>query len=321
MIFALLQDFAEVLDTMPREPPRRRLLALLDEALRRDVHLIDRHPTTLFQCLWNSCWWYDCPAAAQHYTKPDEGWPPSGPPWESADPRLFKILEGGRADKEQATPEFCWLRSLRPPPDPLGGPRSAVFIGHQSGVLGVAIAPDGQTIYSVSYDYTVRVWDDSKERVRWDIDEVRTSLTLAPDGTQLATAAGIVDVRDGNWVCRFLDRARGMHVVGTAFAPDGRTVAVAGGENYVVQVYDAKTGAERMRLRHPHWSYAVAFSPDGVWLATGGAHGSVRLWDARTGEPGLKLEAHSASQRVRRADGTIAVGPDPPDDAPDDPDD
>ena len=42
-------------------------LALLDEAIRRDVHFLDRHPTALFQCMWNTCWWYDCPEAAGHY--------------------------------------------------------------------------------------------------------------------------------------------------------------------------------------------------------------------------------------------------------------
>ena len=49
-------------------------LKLLDEALRRDIHFIDRHaseyPQGLFQCLWNICWWYDCEEAAAHYVEP-----------------------------------------------------------------------------------------------------------------------------------------------------------------------------------------------------------------------------------------------------------
>ena len=66
MIFDLVHDFADALTAMPARHPRRRVLALLDEAVRRDVHFIDQHPTTLFQCLWNSCWWYDCPQAVRH---------------------------------------------------------------------------------------------------------------------------------------------------------------------------------------------------------------------------------------------------------------
>ena len=67
MIFDLVQVFAAVLDAMPSQHPRRRIFTLFDEAVRRDVHFIDRHPTTPFQCSWNSCWWYDCPEPAQHY--------------------------------------------------------------------------------------------------------------------------------------------------------------------------------------------------------------------------------------------------------------
>ena len=56
MIFDLVKDFAFVLNAMPESHPRRRILKLLDEAIRRDVHFIERHPTTLFQCTWNTCW-------------------------------------------------------------------------------------------------------------------------------------------------------------------------------------------------------------------------------------------------------------------------
>ena len=69
MIFNLASDFAAALAALPQDHPRRRLLSLLEEAVRRDVHFIDRHPTTLFQCMWNSCWWYDCPEAAAHYVE------------------------------------------------------------------------------------------------------------------------------------------------------------------------------------------------------------------------------------------------------------
>lgn len=55
MIFDLVKDFADVLEAMPAEHLRRRIWKLLDAAVRRDMHFIDRHPTTLFQCMWNSC--------------------------------------------------------------------------------------------------------------------------------------------------------------------------------------------------------------------------------------------------------------------------
>lgn len=42
MIFDLVRDFANALAAMPAEQPRRCILKLLDEAIRRDGHFIER---------------------------------------------------------------------------------------------------------------------------------------------------------------------------------------------------------------------------------------------------------------------------------------
>src|SRR4051794_41751870 len=104
MIFDVINDFADTLAALPREHPRYPPLNLLDEAVRRDVHFIDRHPTALFQCLWNSCWWYDCPEAARHYDSPEGGWPPEGPPWERPGAKLHALLESWRGAKRHSAP-------------------------------------------------------------------------------------------------------------------------------------------------------------------------------------------------------------------------
>ena len=51
VIFDLAQDFHDAVAAMPREHPKHRMLELLEEAIRRDIHFIDRHPTTLSQCM------------------------------------------------------------------------------------------------------------------------------------------------------------------------------------------------------------------------------------------------------------------------------
>jgi hypothetical protein len=56
MIFELAQDFCNAIAAMPREHPKHRMLELLEEAIHCDMHFIARHPTTLFQCIWNTCW-------------------------------------------------------------------------------------------------------------------------------------------------------------------------------------------------------------------------------------------------------------------------
>src|SRR5437764_2653401 len=120
MIFPLIQDFADTLDAMPSEHPRQRILTLLDEAIRRDVHFIARHPTTLFQCLWNSCWWYDSPEAeGRYHAAPDERGEKQTPRQHAQD-RLHEWMQQWRQDRERAA-AAVWVRALCPPSVPLGG--------------------------------------------------------------------------------------------------------------------------------------------------------------------------------------------------------
>ncbi|NOZ19835.1 MAG: hypothetical protein GXP25_01970 [Planctomycetes bacterium] len=147
MIFELVKDFAAALEAMPADHPKRRMLQLLEEAIRRDIHFIERHPTTLFHCLWNLCWWYDSPEAGKHYEEPDGGWE-EAPPWEREGEKLFEFLERRRAEKEERTPGFRWVRSLRPPSVHLGTAQRAVFRGHEDVVNSVSYSPDGSRIVS-----------------------------------------------------------------------------------------------------------------------------------------------------------------------------
>ena len=57
MIFELAQDFHDAVAAMPRGHPKHRMFELLEEAIRRDIHFIARHPTTLFQQLVNQLVW------------------------------------------------------------------------------------------------------------------------------------------------------------------------------------------------------------------------------------------------------------------------
>src|SRR5207237_7383376 len=105
----------------------------------------------LFQCLWNSCWWYDCPLGAE----PSAG---SALPGE----KLFVLMEHWETMKKRRTPAFRWLRSRRPPRVPLGSGAVAVFSGHDNWVNSVAISPDGNRIVSGGGDDTMRVSDPAR---------------------------------------------------------------------------------------------------------------------------------------------------------------
>ena len=74
-----------------------------------------------------------------------------------------------------------------------------------------------------------------------------------------------------------------------ALSADGRAMAVA--VDYTARIYDLDRKRERLVLRgHKGKVAAVAFSPDGSTLMTGGWDSTIRLWDVATGKERANYE-------------------------------
>ena len=126
------------------------------------------------------------------------------------------------------------------------GRELARWRAHESGILGLAISPDGRLIATACYvDGEVRLWDASDG---------------GPRGA-LTVPAGVAAL---------------------AFSPDGRLLAMARGDG-IASLSDVASGRQVGEFRVPSGSlHAVAFSEDGRVLAAGGSDGCVRLWDVTT---------------------------------------
>lgn len=83
------------------------------------------------------------------------------------------------------------------------------------------------------------------------------------------------------------------HVVGLAWAPDGRALAAAAVSGPVT-VFDAAGKPVHQLKGHGFGTAAVAWQPTGALLATAGQDGKVRLWDAATGGETHALDGGAA---------------------------
>ena len=78
------------------------------------------------------------------------------------------------------------------------------------------------------------------------------------------------------------------------FSPATSSRMVSGSGDATARIWDCDTGTPFQTLKgHTSWVLAVAYSPDGSTIATGGMDNTVRLWNAQSGQAiGGPLRGH-----------------------------
>ncbi len=167
-------------------------------------------------------------------------------------------------------------------------------------MANLVFSPIGNLLAS-SDDTTIVLWDTRTASAKAVLRLLSGGYGLAfsPDGAVLAVAnqhtISLWDVSSGTQRLAWQDNAGGdIYANNLAFSPDGRLLASGHSDNSI-RLWDAQTGAPQGELIAPASSKsafnlpyrpyaqtgitALAFSPEGNALASGGADNYVRIWD------------------------------------------
>lgn len=183
-------------------------------------------------------------------------------------------------------------------PVPPGSPQ-LVLRGHSDAIRSIQFNPIGETLLSVSYDGTARVWDGNTGGITQTIALESGKIFCAdwsPDGRVIATGSNDSIARTWDAITGDAGLELEGHdgpVSGVYFSPDGSSLlTISWDQNGIL--WDLRTGSAVHHIEHADGRRGLAaFSPDGSLAATVTGDHSVTLWNADTGTASAVLQGHT----------------------------
>lgn len=207
--------------------------------------------------------------------------------------------------------------------------------GHKGKIYASTFSLDGKLAVTGSHDRTIRLWDmgNGYSRRSLSCGSSCNYLSLSPNGDLLASAH--MDKRIRFWSLRTGEAVAEVGDLHTQqatcaqFSSDGNMVATCSRDNSL-RLLDVRTFKAVATLREEKGDFrsqcnwgAACFSPDGQYVAAGGADGSLFVWSAKDGtlkalvgcagaeSLGGAAGAAPAAARHRRASSASAGGSSP----------
>ena len=302
--FDLLSDFQFAIETIPVDRLYLTILSKLYDAIKNDIIFIDEYkdsyPQAIFQCLWNSCWWYDHQGLNQDLSKIRENI--QGLSTVSHEkintPKLYKILENWRKEREAKYPGFVWIRNLIPDVQRLTQHSwLRNFKWHNGTVYDIAISDENKVLVSCSADSNICIWDinsDLPPKVLSGHSDIVVKVSVRKNG-EIAISASkdntirIWDIRNLREIGRITNLTI-QDYYGLSLSEDANFAAVLSGSTKNLEIFDLESrlliGA--LPIFNVHSSIVlgrVCFSPENKFLACCGSNDNlISIWEINTGK-------------------------------------
>jgi WD40 repeat protein len=302
--FDLIDDFKLAIDSYPKDREYYTILFLLYEAIRKDVIYIhdytESYPQALFQCLWNSCWWYDCSQLNQFNDIKNKNFLYQGE--EQIDgkmaPKLYEILEKWRGEREEKHPGFLWIRNIFPDAQRLNTcPTLRYLRWHNGTIYDVALSLEKNILISCSADRNICIWNIDSEFPPKELtghSDIVVKVAISKDGKIAASASKDNTIRIWNIESlKEIGCIRNLSIqdyYGISFSNDASFAAVLSCSSKRLEIFDLykRSIVQSLPLFDVHSSVIigrVCFSTHSKFVACCGSEDSlISIWEWETGE-------------------------------------
>jgi cytochrome c len=192
-------------------------------------------------------------------------------------------------------------------------PALAQLRGHGGPVRGLAVAADGQSAISGSFDSTAIRWsltrNAAEQVLRFHADAVNAAVLLRDGRAATAGADGRVAIwTPGKAEPDTVLEGHTAPIVALAASPDGATLASASWD-HTVRLWPLAGGAPRVLDGHTQNVNGVAFAPDGRTLVSVSYDQSARIWPPSDSSAPTVVAMPSPLNAVAvGSDGEVVVG-------------
>jgi len=190
--YALVANLHQALTELPSYHQFAAVLDLLGRSIGENAEFLVSHPSTLFQCVWNSCWSSGSENPSDHWRHESDNSHSVIPQDERVRIAISTLLERWLKEKEARDMEFTWVRLIWPPSLSRVSPIAHLW-REVVNLTAVAVSANGLYFATGCADGKIAIWDTARSdrllSLQMQNGEIRV-IVFSPDGASIVVGTG-----------------------------------------------------------------------------------------------------------------------------------